>query len=499
MSEAPTPVSALRRLHPATVIVKIPTVLRSMALPLVAVFVASSADETSRNLLWFAGIAGGTSVIASIFRYVFTYYGIADDKLVIRTGMLFRRDRTIPIARIQNIDLKRTPLHRLMGVTEVRVETAGAEGSEAHLSVVGVSQAELFRSDLLDRAGRTSHKPGGPVPQVLRSSSLGELLLAGATENRVGVIVAGIFGLLEFAGDAAEERVKQTAKELAHELPGIDWANQIVVAVAVALAFLLAGWLVSITLTLIRYHGFTLSRLGDELRCAYGLLTRHEAVVPLVRLQVLRLESNVLHRLAGLNSVTADTAGAADENTAGGAVTLSPLMPRSETAAFSRAVLPHLRLDDVPLQPVSPLAVRRGFIRFCLLGTLLLTPLAFALDPAPALLAGAAPVFLLAAYALARWRYSALRWHCDDEFLFARAGMWTRRMWIVPQEKVQSVSVSSSPFQRRLGLATLHVATAGAGERSNAVVVDLEQGLAERLRDSLSLTSNASGLLRGGI
>jgi membrane protein YdbS with pleckstrin-like domain len=69
----------------------------------------------------------------------------------------------------------------------------------------------------------------------------------------------------------------------------------------------------------------------------------------------------------------------------------------------------------------------------------------------------------------------------------------------VPEEKIQSVAVHSTPFQRRRGLATLHVDTAGAGALSHARIVDLALEQAEALREALARSSNRSGLVRGGI
>src|SRR4029453_12414989 len=54
--------------------------------------------------------------------------------------------------------------------------------------------------------------------------------------------------------------------------------------------------------------------------------------------------------------------------------------------------------------------------------------------------------------------------HATGEgFLYARAGVAIRVLTVVPVAKAQSGSVRSSPFQRRAGLATLHVDIAGGG------------------------------------
>jgi putative membrane protein len=64
-------------------------------------------------------------------------------------------------------------------------------------------------------------------------------------------------------------------------------------------------------------------------------------------------------------------------------------------------------------------------------------------------------------------------------FLYARRGVVIRVTTVVPVAKAQSGSVRSSFFQRRRGLATLHVDVAGGGPTPK--VVDEAEATAEEL------------------
>ena len=46
------------------------------------------------------------------------------EEMVVREGVLVRNERRIPYGRVQNVDFARNPLHRLFGVTALRLETA---------------------------------------------------------------------------------------------------------------------------------------------------------------------------------------------------------------------------------------------------------------------------------------------------------------------------------------------------------------------------------------
>ena len=84
------------------------------------------------------------------------------------------------------------------------------------------------------------------------------------------------------------------------------------------------------------------------------------------------------------------------------------------------------------------------------------------LDVPPAAALAALPV-LAVAVAVGLAAYRSLGHATGEGFLYARVGVAIRVLTVVPVAKAQSGSVRSSPFQRRAGLATLHVDIAGGG------------------------------------
>ena len=81
------------------------------------------------------------------------------------------------------------------------------------------------------------------------------------------------------------------------------------------------------------------------------------------------------------------------------------------------------------------------------------------------------------------WRRTG--WLLDDAGFNLRRGQWWRSETRVPQSRVQHLDVRRGPLQRRFGLSTLVIHTAGT--RFSAVSVDgLDADDAERLRDALA-------------
>ena len=511
MGSEPAPAAdapQLRRLHPATVFVGIIRKLGSMIYLIVIALVARLLGGGESDWFeYFIAIIVGLSGGLTLTRYISLRYGLDGDRLVIRSGIFQRQVRTIPVGRIQNINLKRTVLHRWLGVVDVKIETAVAGQTEAELSVLSVKDADELRRELLRRKHGEAEGPDAAVEaEEVWTTTLKDLLIVGATENRAGVIVAALTGAYYTFYDIAKKLwgpVEEQIKEYVEALLGAGLHTAVLVAVVGIALLILAGWIVSIVLTVVGYYGFTLRRRDDRLRRRYGLFTQVMTVVPINRVQVLRLEAPILRRLWGFFTVYAETAGSAGDKESGGVTPLGPLVRRRDIARFCRLAFPEFDFGQVQWKPVSRLTIRRGFLRsafglLCLVGLLMLVDQAAAPARGEArfglTLLWGIPVALGLSACWAWARYRALAYAELGMFVLARAGVWTRKIWIVPQGKIQSVSLGQSPFQRRLGLAKLGIDTAGSRSLGGAQITDLPYEVAVNVQDQLSQTANAEGL-----
>ena len=91
---------------------------------------------------------------------------------------------------------------------------------------------------------------------------------------------------------------------------------------------------------------------------------------------------------------------------------------------------------------------------------------------------------LLFAYKWPAARHKRLRYLVDEGGLRIRRGVFWRKVIWIPISRVQHTDVSQGPLQRRFGLATLTVHTAGTAGASISLA-GLEHGIATRLNDHL--------------
>jgi len=299
-----------------------------------------------------------------------------------------------------------------------------------------------------------------------------DLVVCGLVRGRGWLLALAAAGLaLEYGAlDRVAERwgVDAEASGSARALVAalVDRASieiwQVALALAAAAAVLVFMRLLAMVLTIVRLHDFTLVDDAGKLRMTYGLLTRVRAVIPAARIQSLTMREGPLHRFSRTTSVRADTAGGeGDAETSGSREYLAPIIARDAGAALVARLMPGVDLSDAaPWRPPHPRARRRAFTRSAVTASIVSLPALWYFQ-------WAAVPLLAALLALAWWdarlqiRHMALA--VTATHVVFRSGWLWRQTTVAPLDKVQAVAMSESPFDRRHGMASLIVDTAGAG------------------------------------
>lgn len=469
------------RLHPLSILFGFADGVRRFALP--SLFFLATAG--------FAGFAWQLMMLPlavpylflSTARYLSFRYRYDPGELVIRSGLLFRNERHIPYARIQNIDGRQNVAHRLLGVMEVRVETGGGQEAEATMSVLPVADFEEMRRRVFGRNDADAESREEPAERTLLHLSPRELMIHGFIQNRGFVVIAAGLGLLwelgplnDFLGSIFEDGKmpgRSAVRGLFSSFFDTGWLPKgIGLTVAALLALLVVVRLISMVWAVIRLHEFRLARAGEDLRIEHGLLTRAIATVPLRRVQTLTALEGPLHRLFHRAAVKVETAGGQatpgeeDDESSARREWLAPILRREELPGLVRELLPGLDLEAVEWRPAPPRAFKRelkGWILFSLIAMIPLTVFLRGWSLA------ALPFLLGLAYAAARGNIKHLGWAVTEDAVLFRSGWLWRHVSVAPFVKIQAVAIHESPFDRRAAMARVRVDTAGAGDWSHRV------------------------------
>lgn len=473
------------RLHPLSFLFGLGTQARNFLLP-GAFFLLSARTSTWAWEAW-AMVLFVPAALAALLQYFFYRYRYDEHEMVIRSGIVFRNERHVPYARIQNIDARQNVLHRLLGVAEVRVETGGGQEPEATMRVLPLGAFEEMRRRVFQEARQALPQVGpeeaaapreAAPPRALLSLPFREVVLWGFIENRGMVMVAAAFGLLWELGlmDRMWGRLfddKSSARGVGREVfralfgrGEVPMGKIAMTALAFVALFALMR-IVSMVTAAVRLHGFTLARVGGDLRTQFGLFTRVSTTLPLRRIQTLTIREGPLHRLTRRVSVRVDTAGGGGME--GGQTQrewLAPLVRKSALTALVREVVPELDMGAAAWRKMPPRAFRRRLKPLVILAVAFSLPLVFTVRwwalPWFAFLLGWACLH-------ARLSVTHLGWAVTDGAVLFRSGWLTRHVTVTRFAKIQAVTLQESPFDRRASMANVDVDTAGAGVASHRV------------------------------
>lgn len=456
--------------------------------------------EVGFALVPLGAVAGAVFGVA---RYLAFEYELDATTLTIRSGVVRRRAREIPLDRVQNVDVEQGFLQRLLGLAVVRFETAGGGSTEGELRLVSVEQAETLQGELRRRT-REARRPaegeavaddaatGAPVsepePTLLYELSPGGLAVLAAVSFRWGTLPLVLFST-PFAEDLLLRWLRSYVVPvlLAGRLSLSNPRLLGVVAGGIG-ALLLVGWVLSAAITVTRYYRFRLTRVEDELRYERGLVRRFSGSVPLEKVQHLAVEENAAMRRLGYAALTIETAGYAPGGggESGRAPSAIPLAPRGTVLGLVDAIE---GVDDVGVERPPARARRRYVGRYSIV--VLALAAVFAAVHAMVLPLGvlwAVPAVALAAAVPAAHLKWANRGHRTGEHhVVTRSGVWRRATRVVPYYRLQTVFTERTVFQRRWGLASVVADTAAAsGLRAReGTAHDLDDGDARRLHEEL--------------
>jgi putative membrane protein len=355
---------------------------------------------------------GVAVVIFSLVGWLNTGYHVVGRELRIQDGLLWRRNRAIPLERLQSVELRRPLLAQLTGLAELRLEVVGGGKTEAPLAYLTVKDAAQLRERLLTLAGRTpavgsavgawSTTAAAPAPErpLVRVRN-GDLVVSQLLTPHAFFLPIGVaFVIVQFVLEGPSTFIGVASTVTA-----------------------MAGVLLQPARRILRDWDFRLARDPDgRLAVRYGLTETRNQTVPPHRVQSVTVVWPLLWRAKKWLHMRLDIAGFAG--------------PQNDNDKRSDQLLP---VGDPPTA------------RFLLWEVL------------PGVDLWALPTVPLPARA--RWLHPfalhSFGAGLTNDVFISRWGLLTRELQLVPYARLQSVRVVQGPIQRLLRLATVYADTAG--------------------------------------
>lgn len=362
----------------------------------------------------------GAVALVTWVSWRFTRFRVGAGHVELRTGVLFRQHRQVPLERVQAVELSRPLLARLLGLAQVVVQSAGGSDSELTLAFLSVPRADAVRDHLLGLAGRSDERvPDDAAPAGGPAGGPAEVPVVAVPNGRLFVAT-----LLHGSTIALALLLAVAALGV-----GVGTVGGVVVGAVPAVVPVAFGVAVSRVRELLVHGNFTLAASGTALRVRHGLTDLRAATIPVHRVQALEVAQPLWWRRFGWWRVEVNVAGvqSAGEDQARTQTTLLPVGTLEEALA----VLARLgaRTDDPRLvEALHGTGGEPGWVGA--------SPRARRLDP---------------------WSWRRTGYALTPHAVLIRTGRFTRRAVLVPFARVQSLTMAQGPLEARLHLAGVKV------------------------------------------
>lgn len=408
-------------------------------------------------------------VTAGLEYWRFTFY-LTEDSLVVDRGVFEREQVVIPFDRIQAVHMHQNAWQQVLGLSGLRVDTAGTAGSELDFKA-------LRRSEALALRARLTRKEEANLTEVTNEPLLEldtrKLLQIGLTQNHLRTVLIAFGALVSLVGP-----LDQWIEGWFANLPGWTWmvlsAVWVVLIVPVIMAFFLLAILISLVSATVLYYRLKLQIDGSDMVLESGLFKRNEFRIPLQKIQVLEWKSTWLRRQLHLETLQIRQATSGGEGAKGAVSATIPGLLDWQSDRVVEALYPNWNSGRVAeLRPMRYLRMRLFILS------------SWPLFPLGVLMGGGYAFAALSLFWMG-WRWYSTRRSCqglraitDGHVMVIKKGWIFRSRIMIQLHQLQRVSLHQNAIQAHRGVAHVVLHTAAGSER----IGYLEEGEARRLVD----------------
>ena len=455
-----------------------------------------------------------TACLGAISRFVTTRFKYDEKQFVVVRGVLRKDETVIPFGQLHDIDLVQNPIHKATNSAKLQLQTSSGTGATIELDGVKLSLVEEVRTFLA--AFQETHAEELEVladnasvsePEAaLVSMNWRDSIKLGTIRNPLLAFIAAAFTLLTSFLDDLVRLFDWEAAYLEQEILAITYSEGVIPWPSVAIldpnlfvyvgglviALLCAGILmlvfIAALISLVIYHRFQLVIQDETIRVTSGMFFSVNKKTPLRRIQLLRSVSTLRHRLFNASSIYYDSSAAnvSTKNSPFEGIFgewLVPFLLNEKVPETISVFMPNIDLQNNTWHRIELRAWKRRFKK----NLVYVLPL-FLIASVSTLWLGLLAILYFAWDALESRRYvDRLRYALGPQGFLVRKGWWVRTFTVVPYEKIQSVSLKRTIFDRSSRMATLRVDVAAHESRRYACEVPyLETQQALDLADTLN-------------
>lgn len=451
--------------------------LRALATVFISLIAVAAAAPIFWTIAGFAIIP--LFIVFALFAYWqyrnFTFH-VEGDNLIIHKGVLVKDRKSVPIDRIQSIQVTKNVVQRLLGLVALKVDTAGSRGNELEIPALERDRADALRDLLYEKkeallvtnAQDTPDGVGGAeMPKAQSRNEEGrvlvklgpiDLLKVGLTENHLKtgfIAIAFVFGYASQYQELLQEYIEGYVDTYASQVADAGLA----LVISLLIIYAIASVLISLVRTLLRFYNLKAVLKSEAVEISTGLLQRNEFRIPKKKIQYIQWETNPLRKLAGYESATVKPSNSVGEVSNSQAIEI-PALRMDESRHLASGVFPGAKKPERFIKG-DPWAYARLYAIF---GAFISAPLAGILYWQYSF-PGIAILLLIVLFAAYGYRYGKTVFiHFDQAHVYILRGWLFPKRLVLPSFKAQALQLSQNFILRRRKLGHLTFFTAAGSK-----------------------------------
>ncbi|MCR6106637.1 PH domain-containing protein [Salipaludibacillus agaradhaerens] len=480
-----------KRQHPAAIFISFLSSLKEIVVSLIAVLIFGQTQAyTSLFYLIFFSAILFIALYSGFVSWWKFYYNLQEEELLIKKGLIFRKNRFIRKERIQSIDINANIIQRLFRLVELRIETAGG-GSEPEFSLVALKreEAQRIKKQLLKKKTTPishtmeyeqhiatfphdegenmlvpdeEHDSHNVTSQTIVSDDLFEemeeieeqvdfkwelgtrrLILAALTSSGVGIAAT-------FLAAVVSQLPQLLPEWLLDHVIGWFVHSSILLIASLLLVILFTAWLFTLVGTMLKYGYFILKKQGNDIHISRGVLEQRQLTLNAARITGVRLVQSPMRQLFNVVSIYVESAGGGtkDEDLS---TILVPLCKRNEVKYILEQTVPEFAIypnyESLPKE-----SLRRYMIRLAIPSLIVAAVATYYLPYG--WLAFVLPI-VGASIGFAQFKTAGI---CHNEYMLCLKTRTIAKTEVyLPKKRIQDMSSSQHPLQKLDNLHTLSV------------------------------------------
>lgn len=452
------------KLHPVSAVINFIKGLKELIIPFLIIAVANGFKIESNDFWEYIPLLIFLLVlifylISGFIRWWTFVYWFEENELRVEYGLFIKKKRYIPFDRIQSFNYKESIFHRIFGLVQVMVETAGSTDGKPEVVLTAITREEasqieretkkvnieqISENEFEDKNQLEAVEVQQDLHEIIYKISAKDLFLLATTSNSIGVVIAGVAAFISQVSEFIPyERIFE-------ELSIFIQFGFMLVLMTIFFTFLMA-WIVSIIITFINYYDFTVVQENDRIVITRGLLEKKRITIPKNRVQGIKIVENPIRQMVKYATVVVESAsggfGEHDKK-----IMLFPIISNQRMLEPLRQLFPHFDFEMEPDFIRPPKKAKPHFYRIDILWLLPIIGLcSYFFYP----LGLFSILFVLPVLMLRLWQYKTNGFIITGNQLTLRYRVISRVTFIAEKKRIQVVQSKQNYFQKRKNIASI--------------------------------------------